>query len=528
MTRRQLAKQEEQLSKSQRMPSPPPQVQPAPKEITEEAPVATKETEPAQEETIYEDAVAGAEDEPQQQIQAKEPECFVLEGADEPDFIGEPGPTIEEDVDTPYEQEIITPSVEVDEPSPEPKSLSSYTPRDEQLTPSTSRAPSRAPSKSPSRSPMRLEESIEAIDALEEALENVGKAIPRLDNSGDEKSPRKTRFDLTATPNTRAKAAALKKSPLAAVPKLSRVPGTIRSLKPPTTKPVPTKASLSRSQSVRVAPSKNVEVKERKGSGQVADYLASKRRPISMSFPTPPPPAKSTRPPTKSTFQLPGEAVALRLKAAREERLKREAEEKERKEKEKEKEKELMKKPTFKARPAPVQKTAPPPIRQTAASKARENLMNSKPTAEEKEKEKEKENKPTSTASKRMSSLNPTKQRPSSMFIPSHPTFSITSSSTTSKRSSMIMNPGPVSKSTVTPADAVAQRHKAREIFNRDKQEKEAREKERREKEDAAKRARAEAAERGRIASREWAEKQRRKMLAVVAAVAEMNTSEAA
>jgi len=63
------------------------------------------------------------------------------------------------------------------------------------------------------------------------------------------------------------------------------------------------------------------------------------------------------------------------------------------------------------------------------------------------------------------------------------------------------------------------QRQKARAIFNRDRVEKEARERERREKEDAAKKARAEAAERGRLASREWAERQRKRGLGGEAAV---------
>ena len=71
--------------------------------------------------------------------------------------------------------------------------------------------------------------------------------------------------------------------------------------------------------------------------------------------------------------------------------------------------------------------------------------------------------------------------------------------------SSSSVNPGPVTKSTITAADVTAQRAKARAIFNRDKIEKEERERERREKEEAAKKARAEAAERSRQASREWA-----------------------
>lgn len=54
---------------------------------------------------------------------------------------------------------------------------------------------------------------------------------------------------------------------------------------------------------------------------------------------------------------------------------------------------------------------------------------------------------------------------------------------------------------------------KGKEVFNRVAQAKSAAEKEKREKEDAAKKARAAAAERGRQASRDWAEKQRLKKL---------------
>jgi hypothetical protein len=73
----------------------------------------------------------------------------------------------------------------------------------------------------------------------------------------------------------------------------------------------------------------------------------------------------------------------------------------------------------------------------------------------------------------------------------------------------------------VTPIDAVMQKIKGKEVFNRDKMEKDAKDRERKEKEEAAKQARAQAAERGRIASREWAERQRSKMLAAVKAKAE-------
>jgi hypothetical protein len=82
--------------------------------------------------------------------------------------------------------------------------------------------------------------------------------------------------------------------------------------------------------------------------GKLQDYLAAKRRPISMSFPTPPPLVKSKKPVTTSNFTLPGEAVAAKLKAQRLERQKREEEE-------------AAKKREFKARPVPTVSSKPSP-----------------------------------------------------------------------------------------------------------------------------------------------------------------------
>jgi hypothetical protein len=91
----------------------------------------------------------------------------------------------------------------------------------------------------------------------------------------------------------------------------------------------------------------------------------------------------------------------------------------------------------------------------------------------------------------------------------SQPLSQSRSTSTSSANRNSVIVP----KAVVTPVDAAQQKLKGREVFNRDRMEKEARERERKEKEEAAKRARAEAAERGRIASREWAERQRKKMM---------------
>ena len=66
----------------------------------------------------------------------------------------------------------------------------------------------------------------------------------------------------------------------------------------------------------------------------------------------------------------------------------------------------------------------------------------------------------------------------------------------------------------VSTEDVKELRAKGREVFGRDKVEKEARDKGKKEKEEAAKKAREEAAERGRAASRAWAEKMRAKKAA--------------
>jgi len=66
----------------------------------------------------------------------------------------------------------------------------------------------------------------------------------------------------------------------------------------------------------------------------------SKPRPIGITFPPPPPPIKSSKPPTVSNFELPGEVFARKTQAQKEERRKR-------------MEGEEMKRKEFKARPAP-------------------------------------------------------------------------------------------------------------------------------------------------------------------------------
>jgi hypothetical protein len=604
MTRRQLAKQEEELSKSQRMAAPTQAPHPVAEETVEEPahpqPEQENSTPAAPEETV---------------VEAQESHLTTPEVEEIPAETQEPQVHAEEIAEPPV-PEVIAPEVEVTS-EPEPKTLTSEKPCESELaTPTPSRTSSRSPSKSPAKTPMRLEESFIAIDALEEALENV---IPNFNPELDDKSPKKAKFPT----NARGKPTnAVKKSPLA-TSKVSRNPSAPKSLKPAA---VPA-SSLARSSSVRAPP------KERKGSGEVADYLAAKRRPISMQFPTPPPPPKSkkapttssfqlpgeaiaaklkaqkkerlkreegrsrplsasfvgapkiksSKPPTTASFQLPGEAIAAKLKAQKEERLKREAEglaerpssttfqapappksskpptvpnfqlpgeaiaaklkaqreerlkreaeglterpssaafkapappksskpptvpnfqlpgeaiaaklKAQREERMKREEEEAAKKAAFKARPAPIMRSGSTSVRQTAASKARQSLIIGE----------------NDTGLKRTGSVNAGSKRNSTILCRPTLISTVSSSSSDSKRNSLV-----ITKSNVTAADAATQRLKGKEIFNRDKLEKERREQERREKEEAAKKARAMAAERGRIASREWAEKQKRKLM---------------
>ncbi|KAJ4365225.1 hypothetical protein N0V83_008843 [Neocucurbitaria cava] len=536
LTRRQIAKQEEEeLRQSQRTGSPLGDAEPAMESIEEERGAesqAVESREPQEE-------LAGAPKTPQDPVLSTESEATATEAEH-----------VETEGTNPSAVEAVAPSVEITS-EPEPKTLATERPSDDAVTPVASRTPSRRASRSPSKSPMRIEESIEALDALEEALENV-EAVTSFNHSSDEVSPRKK----AVTPKVGGKTPS--KTPLAAS-RISRTP----SAAPKSVKP--TKTSLARASSVRTAPSKDV----RKGSTETVDYLATKRRPISMSFPTPPPPPKgraptrstfqlssdavaqklkaekeerlkrqaeggpkprpismppppkSTKPPTKASFQLPGEKIAAELKAKKEERLKREAE--------------APQQPGAPRAPRPI--SMPPPPKSTKPPTKSDFQLPGAAVAEKLKAQKEERLKrqEEAEAAKKAAAANlrqapvrkpvtvPIRQQPGiSIPSPAQRSSSIASkrdsiqlsrstSTSSANRQSMLLN----AKSTVTPVDAAQQKLKGREVFNRDKMEKEARERERKEKEDAAKRARAEAAERGRIASREWAEKQRKKMMGV-------------
>lgn len=255
----------------------------------------------------------------------------------------------------------------------------------------------------------------------------------------------------------------------------------------------------------------------------------SKPRPVTLSFPTPPPPPKSKKAPTTSTFRLPGEAVAAKLKAAREERMKKE---------------ETEKKPVpFKARPAPnmsgsvgsgggLKKSASVIVRGTAGSRARESMAAAGKIGESSASASGRKRAKTALASSSMTNAAHASKRVSSIGKPPSTTAAATAKAplaaaksglTVSKRSSVAPSANTENKArasslnTTTVANAARAPSngtvKGKEVFNRTALAKSTAEREKKEKEEAAKRARVAAAERGRALSREWAEKQKmRKM----------------
>ena len=385
----------------------------------------------------------------------------------------------------------------------------------------------------------RPEDQIAALDDFEEAVEKVNSEIPEVQASPAKKTSQVKSPD-SDMPKTATK---LKRAPSVRPTKASQARiSLMQGVKPEAgksssaTRPGPS-TTLGRAQSVRQStaarskpvtgrrmPSSNTTVKRTSkpeavdGEKKEPVIPHSKPRPVSLSFPTPPPAAKSTKAPTKSNFQLPGEAVAAKLKAARAERLAREAEAAAKKQASGTTARDDERRPAFKARSVPAGLKKTPSIRQTAASMARESLIGGKPVVAGGSHKRTQSAVPTSIistgrpsiASRPAPAINPAieklampRQRPSSSMA-----------ATTKPRISSINSNATASISGQRSASAKSTT-KGKEVFNRAANAKAEAEKERREKEEAAKKARVAAAERSRQLSRDWAEKQRLKKLGV-------------
>ncbi|KAK2070726.1 hypothetical protein P8C59_005200 [Phyllachora maydis] len=176
------------------------------------------------------------------------------------------------------------------------------------------------------------------------------------------------------------------------------------------------------------------------------------------------PHAKSTKVPTRPTFELPGEAISRRKREEHEAKL-RAQEEEDRKRRE------------FKARPVRTSIAPSTFPRGTIASRARQGKVQAEGS----------EAAAAAVAATSFTRLS----------------IATTSSST-----------GGEPRSTVSAEEAQQQKQRGRAVFSRDNSYAANRERERRQREAAAKQARQDAAERSRRLSREWAEKQRLRKLA--------------
>ncbi|KAL8810268.1 MAG: hypothetical protein Q9200_002708 [Gallowayella weberi] len=365
--------------------------------------------------------------------------------------------------------------------------------------------------KSQATSPLRPEDSIEAIDKFEEEMEKVGDLIPTLNNKGQ--SPKITKKPQQKTPATKPRIGDKVHTVLRAK-KGTAAHGTtsgpdVNVAAPANKRVAVVPAILPGSEDTNTAIT-NRKISDSSSTSEDKTSVTAKKR-ISSVHKAPFVPAKSTKPPTRANFELPGEAVARKLREARDERMKREEEEK-------------MKstKTTFKARP--VRLSQAPMVKPTATSKARISMAKGEmPAATPKPKLASRPSGVSAVnAGKRLSTLSMSKRTGpgsanTSAHLPHHPP---TPPKTTKTPNPRLSSTHPRVRQSLNPADAAAHQQQqpkttssGKEVFNRGRIEHDEREKMKKEKEEAAKKARAEAAERGRLASREWAEKQRvRKM----------------
>ncbi|KAI4138862.1 MAG: hypothetical protein LQ341_004477 [Variospora aurantia] len=340
----------------------------------------------------------------------------------------------------------------------------------------------------PAKAVLRLEDSIEAIDQFEDEMEKVDGLIPVVETIVQNPKVSRKR-DRTATTVKSQKSSHESIAPKARNFAISRRTGT--SMKPDGVAIPGATIQGSISQKPQAIKT-DLKPRQVSDSSMASDKTpATVKKRVSSVHKAPFVPVKSTKPPTRSNFELPGDAVARKLKEAREERMKREKEEAE-------------KKPVFKARPVRVSQA--PLVKATATSKARISMARGEIPAVAAGKEMSPYLKVTprprivTNSGKRLSTLSVNK-RPAAVPVNS------------SSRVSCGPPPSMVRQS-INSADAAQLKAKGKEVFNRGQIEHDEREKMRKEKEEAAKKARADAAERGRIASRQWAEKQKARKVA--------------
>lgn len=372
----------------------------------------------------------------------------------------------------------------------------------------------------------RIEDSLEELDRLEEELEAVHKVTRSrgLANGND-----RTSQSNPATPSGA-------KPPAQVASKRASIAGYAATVRvKPSQKERP---SLRRSASLTLREKRQAQ--HGSSESQKSEATISRGQSSINRLSTPKHPIKSTKAPTVPKFELPGEAVARRLKEQREARLAQQAE---------------MRKsqaPTPKPR---TNKPLPKPTFELpgeAISRRKREEQEAKLKAEEEEQRKRREFKarpvrhsigPTTlprdtlTSRVRQGKGSPgangendsqTIQRSRmSLGAVRSGSSQVDSSPQTRGRNSAILSVAELSRATSTSTGSVSgkrssvsleelhvQRLRGKDVFIKDNCYTQDREKGKQEREMAAKTAREQAAERSRIASREWAEKKRRKELA--------------
>lgn len=401
------------------------------------------------------------------------------------------------------------------------------------------------------------EDPLDAMDALEDAIEQIGQALPVVDSNGldsplrsgtpaDDMLTSKAPVPKTHISNSRrrpmesaAKGVSLNTNSKNDV-RLQRSGRDI-----PMRKPLPTRSNEDIRKSTNPRPAsiaanstpRNPDLSRKSSHPVLSPRVTSstpasvKSRPVSIQASTSRPalsPVKSTKSvsPTRPTFELPGDARFRQRKAEREEKLKRETEELQRKRESKVKEVRntstglsLTSKRTTLNRPlenniksndipkidkneTTTKRSTVSPTRKTEQANSMKTPTRSNSTRADFAKSATlKRSLPDLREARRTSTMTPNTRVPSLSTSPLRRSRSC--------HNSVSPQGKPAANNSLSKAEAAVQRARGKEIFERDMQYIEERERERREKEEAAKRARAEAAERGRLASREWAEKQR-------------------
>jgi hypothetical protein len=283
-----------------------------------------------------------------------------------------------------------------------------------------------------------------------------------------------TRLDKDATQEQKAVIPLTKAKPSAARPPNTRAP--IKSAKPPT---------IPRFELPGEAVARRLKEQREARQAQQAEAQKAAIAPARI---------KSTKTPTKPNFELPGEAISRRKREERDAKLKAQEEE-------------ARRKREFRARPIMHITPTRTLVRETTANRARQNKTPEEALQEQIEIKQSKRFSSNLGHSAGIAPASNTMALPirgrNSLILPvddaNRAASSSTATSTSGKRSSVSIE------------DVVHQRARAKEIFVRDNSYSSIKENEKREREMAAKAAREQAAERSRAASREWAEKKRRK-----------------